>query len=98
MTKKIKPFSKRTKEIEIEGVKLVISGMTRGEFIATQKEAKNTGDDDMTEAIISKCVRTEDGNELDVESLPVDIYVQLGQILMDEFFNFIPKDDDEKKS
>ena len=98
MTKKINPFTKRSKEIEIEGVTLVISGMTRGEFLATQKESKKSEEDDMTEAIISQCVRTKDGDELDVESLPVDIYVQLGQVLMDEFFNFIPKDDDEKKS
>lgn len=96
--KKVNPFKKREKTITIEGVNLIITGMTRGEYLQISNNMKDNNSEDFTDSIIEKCVHLEDGSELDVNSLPVDIVVQLGEILSEEIFNKIPKTDDEKKN
>ncbi len=93
--KKVNPFKKREKEVVLEDVELVIRGLSRGEYLAIQKDMKD--DDDLTEKIIDKCVSLKTGEQLDIQDLPVDIYVKLGEVISNEFFSFIPKNDEEKK-
>lgn len=94
MGKKVNPFEIKSKEIEVAGIKLSITLPTAKEYMNISKQTEDNLE--LSLLLIENCVRYE-GDKLDVESLPVDVFGELSEKVIKTINPDFDPDNPEKK-